>query len=543
MDYDTILDEIGGFGKFQIKILMLVCLPVLYGAANSLSYIFTARKPPYRCFVSECEQFESTKYSQDWMQNALPGSLSNGKFLPEGCYKYNIIQNINDTELTRNNTCFADLFGLEREKCNSWIFSSDEVTIVNDWPTELTCTDNQWKLAFAGTANFAGVMIGSAIFGFLADYYGRRKIFIISIMFMSLSGIGQAVSSSYLMFLIFTFLNAAGTAGIYFSAFILVIEIIDKNKREMSAVLLNYFYSFGGVLIGLTAYFDRNWRNLICWLSFPPILFIFFYRLIPESVCWLISNKLHSNAYKIVKKAAKANNKELSISLTSQFEGNFIIERKIPIDESEKIEKPENATYAAMFRSKILMVRILILCILWGTNALVFYGLSLNSVNLSGNIYYNFIFGSLIEIPGTTIAWISMNKIGRRYPLVFSFLICGVGCIWGAFSDNEAILLETLSFLISKMAISTSFTITTVYTAEMMPTNMRSGAVGTLSTVARLTSLLAPFIPLLKTYYSFLPLTVFGSFALVAGFLSLILPETLGCDLPDTICEAEEMGA
>ena len=63
---------------------------------------------------------------------------------------------------------------------------------------------------------------------------------------------------------------------------------------------------------------------------------------------------------------------------------------------------------------------------------------------------------------------ISMNKIGRRYPLVFSFLICGVGCVWGAFSDNEAILLETLSFLISKMAIAMSFTITTVYTGKFL---------------------------------------------------------------------------
>jgi len=45
-----------------------------------------------------------------------------------------------------------------------------------------------------------------------------------------------------------------------------------------------------------------------------------------------------------------------------------------------------------------------------GTNALVFFGLSLNSVNLGGNIYYNFIFGSLIEIPGTTIAWVICHK-------------------------------------------------------------------------------------------------------------------------------------
>jgi len=41
-----------------------------------------------------------------------------------------------------------------------------------------------------------------------------------------------------------------------------------------------------------------------------------------------------------------------------------------------------------------------------GTNTLVYYGLSLYSISLSGNVYYNFIFGSLIEIPGTTIAWV-----------------------------------------------------------------------------------------------------------------------------------------
>lgn len=206
-------------------------------------------------------------------------------------------------------------------------------------------------------------MIGSALFGFLADYYGRRKIFIISIMFMSLCGIGQAASSSYLMFLLFTFLNAAGTAGIYFSAFILVIEMIGKNKREMSAVLLNYFFSFGGALIGMTAYFDRNWRNLICWMAVPPIVFVFFYRLIPESMCWLMSNKLHSNAYKIVKKAAKDNKKELSLNLTAHFEGIFT--EKLSLNAMEKNINPEDSSYSSIMKYKTLMVRILILCFLW----------------------------------------------------------------------------------------------------------------------------------------------------------------------------------
>lgn len=48
MDYDAVLEEIGSFGKFQVKILLLICLPVLYGAANAVSYVFIARTPPYR---------------------------------------------------------------------------------------------------------------------------------------------------------------------------------------------------------------------------------------------------------------------------------------------------------------------------------------------------------------------------------------------------------------------------------------------------------------------------------------------------------------
>lgn len=76
----------------------------------------------------------------------------------------------------------------------------------------------------------------------------------------------------------------------------------------------------------------------------------------------------------------------------------------------------------------------------------------------------------------------------------------------------------------------------------MMPTSMRSGSVGSFSTVARLSSLFAPFIPLLKNFYSSLPLMVFGSFTLAAGFSTLSLPETFGCNLPDTLSEAEEIG-
>lgn len=39
-----------------------------------------------------------------------------------------------------------------------------------------------------------------------------------------------------------------------------------------------------------------------------------------------------------------------------------------------------------------------------------------------------------------------------------------------------------------------------------------------------------------------LPLILFGSMSVAAGVLSLIFPETLGTKLPDTVCEAENIG-
>lgn len=94
------------------------------------------------------------------------------------------------------------------------------------------------------------------------------------------------------------------------------------------------------------------------------------------------------------------------------------------------------------------------------TNAFVYYGLSLNSQNLSGNKYLNFILVCLIEIPGLTVnvwikilcfticnvqrslqlAWIAMNKLGRRFSLSGSLLICGITCVCGGFVTPGKIL-------------------------------------------------------------------------------------------------------
>lgn len=58
------------------------------------------------------------------------------------------------------------------ERCDRWVFDkTDDYTIVQEW--SITCIDNQWKLAFVGTSHFAGIVLGSAAAGVLADKYDR----------------------------------------------------------------------------------------------------------------------------------------------------------------------------------------------------------------------------------------------------------------------------------------------------------------------------------------------------------------------------------
>lgn len=210
--------------------------------------------------------------------------------------------------------------------------------------------------------HFAGIMCGSGVFGFLADMYGRKKVFIIAIICMSVTGIGQALSNNYLTFLSFAFLNAVGTSGVYPLAFVIGVEMVGKGKREMAGVVLNYFYSIGEALVGVIAWMHDDWVHLQLWVSVPPLIFISYYWFIPESIRWLIAKKRKSKALKIIKKAAKNNGVILSSGTINQFESlNDVNEDRKALN--EKIDAP--VEYRDLIRSKILLARCTILFFIW----------------------------------------------------------------------------------------------------------------------------------------------------------------------------------
>ena len=77
--------------------------------------------------------------------------------------------------------------------------------------------------------------------------------------------------------------------------------------------------------------------------------------------------------------------------------------------------------------------------------------------------------------------------------------------------------------------------------AELYPTNLRSQAVGTCSTIARVFGLVAPFVAKLSEIWKPLPMLILGIACIFVAFLSYLLPETKNIELPTTMKDAEKL--
>lgn len=533
MDFDDMLIELGELGKFQITTYTLICIPVIFAAANSLTYVFTAGVPDYRCYVPGCEEPNNTEVITSWVQNAIPELVNNPQdnYMPEYCTRYKRISN--NSSSCENAHDFSD----QTEKCDAWIFN-EEKTIVNEW--NVTCKENQWKLAFVGTSHFAGIIVGTSLSGILADRYGRKIVLILSILIMWGFGVAQAFANSYELFTAFIFLNSVGTAGVFPMAFIIGVEMVGRKHREITGIILNYFYAIGEALIALLQWWTMNWRTTQIIVSAPCILFLGYFWLVPESIRWLLANEKRERAKTLVYKVAKLNKVTLSDGLLNSFdeERNAL---KINEDQGTKEEVTSWTIVKGMCKSRTLVVRFLVVFFIWAVNAFVYYGLSVNATFMAGNKYVNFILVCLVEIPGYTMAWICMKKMGRRKSLVLSLLLSSAMCIIIVVIPSGYTWAIVSLYLIGKLGITSSFGVIFVYTAEMLPTMVRSGGVGLSSTIARVGALLAPFVPLLTSVLPELPMLTFGLFGLAAGIGAFYLPETHGLKLPETVEDAKNI--
>ena len=99
----------------------------------------------------------------------------------------------------------------------------------------------------------------------------------------------------------------------------------------------------------------------------------------------------------------------------------------------------------------------------------------------------------------------------------------------------------TFFYLLGKCFGGAGFLLVWLITAELYPTNLRSQAIGTCSTVSRVFGLVAPFVAELAQIWKPLPMLILGVPSVLAAFLAYFIPETKNIELPTTMKDADQL--
>jgi putative MFS transporter len=105
-----------------------------------------------------------------------------------------------------------------------------------------------------GTLFFFGMLIGAALFGRLADKYGRRRVLLITVACDAVFGLLSAFSPNFAILLGLRFLTGIAVGGTLPVDYAMMAEFLPSKNRGRWLVMLEGFWAVGTVIIALAAW-------------------------------------------------------------------------------------------------------------------------------------------------------------------------------------------------------------------------------------------------------------------------------------------------
>lgn len=193
---------------------------------------------------------------------------------------------------------------------------------------------------------------------------------------------------------------------------------MGAKYRTVAAACMISFWAMGMMSLGLIAWAVPNWKNLTLFLYIPQFISITYFWILTESVRWYLSKGRYIKSETVLQKIAKTNGKTLSPK-------SLVALRRLAEEEKlNKKYKKDPWLIVSVFKHKKVLLRCVVAPVWWITTTFIYYGLSINAVNMVGNSYLNFVAVSAVEIPGFWTAVLLIDRIGRKPVLIAAYWIC-----------------------------------------------------------------------------------------------------------------------
>ncbi|XP_020285317.1 organic cation transporter 1-like isoform X1 [Pseudomyrmex gracilis] len=585
IDFDEVLVHVGEKGRYQNIMYYLLCIPATLPAAFlAFSQVFVSASPEHWCRIPELDNLTDLMSLEERKALSLPYEKKpDGRRIYSKCEMYDV----NYTEIIEEWLRRASQYNVTDDDVDPSTIASTSFyppprklpspPVSNpDWPVidcqygwnydnrdydstlvtelDLVCA-NSWWPSTSTTFFYVGSLFGNVVFGWIADKWGRRTAFFAILFLEVIFSIATSFSPNYVIYTALRTVNGLFFPAIYQIPFILALELMGPRYRTFAGMVICMFFATAMSLLALLGYLLRHWYTLSLATSVPFVVLFSYYWIIPESPRWLLSKNRIDEAEVIVQHMAKVNGKTVPSNFLRKMEVEILKRQGISCNgrnsnegtnvdvEGENRSPPLSATPMDLIRNPNIRKKFFILAFDWVANAVVYNGLSYNTTNLGVSDYLAFFIGGIVEIPSYFLTWYAMDRLGRRWVLCVTMMLGGIACVSCMFVPEDAVWVTVSLAMIGKFGIAASFAVFYVFVGELLPTVLRSQAMGIASFIAGIGLLTFPYIVHLAVYSRVLPLIVMGSLSVAGAITSVFLPETLNIHLPQTIEEGELFGA
>ncbi|KAL0665472.1 hypothetical protein Bca4012_102310 [Brassica carinata] len=214
---------------------------------------------------------------------------------------------------------------------------------------------------------------------------------------------------------------------------------------------------------------------------------------------------------------------------------------------SSRLPRQQHLEQAPRYTIKDLFIRtwafkriIVVMIIMFGLG-MSYYGVPLAVRDIKLNIYLSEALNAMVELPSFVITPILLESFTRRSSVLVNALVGGASgvlcCFLSLFGRTKiAFALELVSFLCARIG----FNLMAVYIVELFPTCVRNCAMTMLRQALVVGGACCPIIASIGRHVPSLSFAVFGFAMSGFGLFVLLLPETKGSSLCDTM-EAQEL--
>jgi len=471
---------------------------------------------------------------------------------------------------------------LTYEICNEHKYEKINST-GHSWVSEFDQQCNKVQTGLIGTFVFFGVLLGALIFQVIAEKLGRKYAIIIANSgYILCLIVFQFANSIYYLWICSVFIQIFASIG-NLGSYLLMNEVTSVTSRSLYGALVQSAFSFSGTLFIALYYYIDSWRQpFLIAASIALINLIVFVLFGFESPRYYLNKNKLNDFFMTLSKIAKFNGKggefndlvlfnygmsfpdstavtpkdQLINSEKSSKSDNLVKDYEQEIEKSQEIkeiiekikenslQKEKNGKIPgkqhkciSLLTYKSQRLNFLIMCYMWFCTSGIYYGLTINIKNLPGNTYITGIVMFFIEAIAYILSGnlISIPFLGRKKTIFSLYLISFLVYIAIIFLRVENYWLTILS-LTARFCVSGVYNVIYTYSTEVYPTVVRSNGLGFNSVCGRIGGMVFPFI--LEILHESITY-VFLGLNLLAMVAVLVLPETFGKPLTDTLPEEE----